>query len=108
MTNAIHGIVSVLLAIAGLVMGFVAYVDGLLARLMTGIGVPPPVQTVLLVVVAALLIVLAVRLFGRFLAALIVILLVLLLIGRIDPGLAVPQGHQPASLPRLDQPAKPA
>ena len=107
MSNAINVIVSVILAIAGLVMDFVAYIDGLLARMMTAIGIPANVQTILLVIVAALLIVLAVRLFGRFLAALIVVLLVLLLISKIDPGLTVPQGHPPAWLHLPGQSPKP-
>lgn len=98
MTHAIDVIVSVILALVALVMQFVAYVDGLLARLMTSAGIPADLQTILLVVVAAVLIVAAIRVFGRILAALVVILLVLLLINKLDPGLTVPHGHPPAWL----------
>lgn len=108
MNNAINVIISVILAIAGLVMDFVAYIDGLLARMMSAIGIPANVQTILLVVVAALLIVAAVRLFGGVLAALILVLLVLLLVNKIDPGLTVPQGHPPAWLHLPGHPTPPA
>ncbi|MHB1303810.1 MAG: hypothetical protein ACYCZB_10100 [Acidiphilium sp.] len=104
MTHAIDVIVSVILALVALVMEFVAYVDGLLARLMTSGGIPADLQTILLVVVAAVLIVAAIRVFGRILAALIVILLVLLLVNKLDPGLMVPHGNPPAWLHVPGQP----
>ena len=98
MTHATDVVVSVILALASLVMDFVAYIDGLLAALMTSGGIPPNVQTILLVVVAVGLVVLAIRVFGRVFAALIIVLLVLLLVHKLFPGMEVPQGHPPAWL----------
>ncbi|MCF3947957.1 hypothetical protein AiwAL_12740 [Acidiphilium sp. AL] len=95
MTHATDVVVSVILALAGLVMDFVAYIDGLLAALMTSGGIPPNVQTILLVVVAVSLVILAIRVLGRLFAALII---VLLLVHKLFPGMEVPQGHPPAWL----------
>ncbi|HQT89676.1 MAG TPA: hypothetical protein PK677_14200 [Acidiphilium sp.] len=97
MSGAVNIIVSFIWAIIGLVMSFIAYIDALLAGMMTSIGIPANVQTILLIVVAISLIVLAVRLFSRLIAALIVVLLVLLLINKIDPNLVASHGHQPVA-----------
>ena len=98
MTHAIHVLMAVILAVVGLVMEFVGYVDGLLAKGMTSAGIPPNMQTILLIVVAILLVLAAVRLFGTLLAALIVILIVLLVVNRLFPGIVLPHGHPPAWL----------
>jgi hypothetical protein len=92
MDHAINVITSVIYALAGLVMQFIAFIDGLLIGLMNDVHIPPQIQTILLVVVAIALVIMAIRLLGGVFAALIVILLLLLVLHRVDPGLGMTHG----------------
>lgn len=98
MTQAVNLVVFAITTLAGLVMAFIGFIDGVLAALMISAGIPPNVQTILLVVAAVVMVILAIRALGGFFAALIIVLLLLLLVHRVFPGMEVPQGHAPAWL----------
>ena len=98
MNHAIDLVIFVILTLAGLVMDVIAFIDTLLAGLMTSAHIPPNAQLILLVVVALLLVVAAIRALGGVFAGLIVILLVLLLVHQAFPNLQVPQAHLPDHL----------
>ena len=98
MTQAINLVVFAIMTLAGLVMAFIGFIDGVLAALMTSAGIPPNVQSILLVVAAVGVVIIAIRALGGFFAALIIVLLLLLLVHRVFPGMEVPQGHAPAWL----------
>jgi hypothetical protein len=93
--QAIGFIIFVLLTLAGLVMEFIGFVDGLLGSLMTALHVPENAQLILLVVVALWLVVLAFRALGGVFGALLLVLLVLLLLHQALPGMHVPPAHYP-------------
>jgi hypothetical protein len=103
-THAIDLLVVMILALAGLVMGAIGFLDGLLAAAMQAVGIPDNAQTVLLAVAAIALIVFAVRALGRVFATLIIVLLVLVLVHKIFPGMQVPQGQTPPWLHLQNQP----
>ncbi len=95
MDHAINLFIFAILALAGLVMDFIGFVDGICAGFMNQAHIPPNAQTILLAVVAVALVLLAIRVLGRVFAALIIILLVLILVHHAAPNLAVPQAHLP-------------
>jgi hypothetical protein len=97
-THAINMLVLVILTLAGLVMEFIGFIDGILAAAMTSMGIPPNAQAILLLVAAIVLVVFAIRAFGRIFAALIIVLLVLLVVHKVFPGMQVPRGPTPAWL----------
>jgi hypothetical protein len=97
-THAIDLVIFSILTLAGLVMGFIGFVDSFLAALMSSVGIPPNAQIILLVVAAALLMIAALRALGGIFGALIIVLLVLLLMHQSFPKLEVPQAHLPAGL----------
>ena len=103
MTQAVNFVVFVIMTLAGLVMAFIGFIDGVLAALMTSAGIPPNVQAILLVVAAVGVVILAIRAFGGFFATLIIVLLMLLLVHRVFPGMEVPQGYAPAWLHMPEQ-----
>jgi len=94
--HAINLLVFAILTLAGLVMDFIGFVDGLLASLLNAANVPPNAQIILLAIVAVVLVVAAIRLVGGIFCALIIVLLVLLLVHKTDPKLEVPQAHFPS------------
>ena len=98
MTQAINFVVFIIMTLAGLVMAFIDFIDGVLAALMTSAGIPPNVQSILLVVAAVGMVIIAIRALGGFFAALIIVLLLLLLVHKVFPGMEVPHGHAPAWL----------
>jgi len=93
--HAIDLVIFAILTLAGLVMGVVSYIDGLLGAALSAAHVPPNAQLVLLAVVAICLVVLALRLFGRIFAALIIVLVLLLLVRDVFPHVQMPNGHLP-------------
>ena len=107
MTHAIDLLVTIILALAGLVMEVIGAIDGLLAALMTSAGIPPQVQLILLIAMALVLVIAAIRLLGGIFAGLIVVLLVLLVVHQLLPGMEVPNFHQPGWL-HLPNAMKPA
>ncbi|HQT47479.1 MAG TPA: hypothetical protein PLY97_09680 [Acidocella sp.] len=98
MTHAINLIIFIILSLANLILAVVGFFDGLLAAVMSTLGIPPNAQLILLAVAAVLLIVYAVRALGRIFAALIIVLLVLLMLARVFPHMTVPHGHVPSWL----------
>jgi hypothetical protein len=104
MTHAINLVILIIMTLAGLVMTVISFIDGLLAGLMTSVGIPPNVQIILLAAAAIALVVMAVRALGGLFATLIAVLLLLLLLHLADPGLGMPQGHVPTW---LNPPAQP-
>jgi len=93
--HAINLVIFALLFLAGLVMEAIAFIDSLLAHLMTALHVPANAQIILLVVAALYLAVMAIRALGGVFASLIIVLLVLLLLHQAFPRMHVP----PANLP---------
>jgi hypothetical protein len=102
--HAIDLVIFAILTLAGLVMGVISYIDGLLGVALAAAHVPPNAQIVLLAVVAICLFIVGLRLLGRVFAALIIVLLLLLLVRAVFPHAQVPNGHLPPgfSLPAAD------
>ena len=98
MTHAIELVVFAILTLAGLVMGVIGFLDGLLAAWMTAAGIPPGTQGILLAVAVVVLVIFALRLLGRIFGALVIVLLVLLLAHKIFPGVHAPQERPPVWL----------
>lgn len=104
MTYAIDLLVLMIFALAGLAMGVIGFIDGILAAAMQALGIPDNAQTILLTVAAIALIVFAVRALGRVFAALVIVLLVLILVHKIFPAMQIPQGTTPPWLHLQNQP----
>ncbi len=104
MTHAIDLLVLTIFALAGLVLGVIGFIDGILSAMMQAVGIPGNAQTVLLTVAAIALIIFAVRAFGRVFATLIIVLLVLILVHKIFPGMQVPQNQTSPWLHLQNQP----
>lgn len=99
MDQAINLVIFALLTLAGLVMDAIAFIDRLLAHVMTALHVPTNAQIILLVVAALYLAVMAIRALGGVFAALIIALLILLLLHQAVPGMKIPPAHLPAPPP---------
>lgn len=90
MQQAIDSVMTVILALLGIVMTAIGAVEAALRHAMTTAGLEPQVQSIVLVIAAVLLILAAFRLLGGLLAILVGVLLILLIVHIAAPGLDLP------------------
>lgn len=100
MDHIIGLIILILLALLGIVLQVIGFLDGLLSVALSSIGIPQHAQEPLLIVAAVLLAVAAFQLLGRLVAALLLALFVLMLIYPLVPRHWPHNPAPPVTLPK--------
>ena len=83
MHQALTVIGGLLIDLFDLVVAAIATIDGVIRRVLAGVGIRGPAQSAILILTSIVLAIAAIRLFGRVVAILIIVFLILLLF---EPG----------------------
>lgn len=75
-----HALLGLLEALAGLVLGALAWLEAALGQLMTQAHIPPDLQTVAGIVLAIMFLIAALQLFGGFIRVVVVVVLLAIVV----------------------------